>query len=390
MRTVFRPFALLAFLIPCLCARAQMGPQEAGPYGLPLTQSTLLRYCDRLGFDADQRSAARALHEAYRAAFNETAKQAKEKSDGLSGPEEAALVDSYITEIRGLERQLLADVQSLCTSAQAAHFASIERARRRDLGSYLAFGAGDGIDLVSLLESHRIARPGGMEEILARWEEDIDRVEVERDRLVRGAIRDMVGGAHDEQHLTRVQSFVTDLMKLSFRNRDITRRTVREMEAHLDPAQITVLQREIRERSFPRIWGKSDVEKAMDHALGLSDLTAEQSQKLDELKDRYLREAGPINTRWAAAAENKQAQMADNFMAIMMEDEEGSQDAFYTARAERRALDQKTDEQLRASLTEEQRERLPKPEPRTWEPPEFAPDFDRLERDWEEWEGDED
>ena len=387
-RIVLAVAVLLAAVCTC---RAQEGPfNEAGPLGMPLSSRHLISYCTILGFDAEQTAAARELHRGYRAAFREATTRVQTKAKELppeknSRPTRMGMAATYVDEIQALERQLLSDIRMLCSEEQAARFASVERARRRDVGARLAFAGGDGIDLVSLIRETKIERIPELEDALLRWEEEIDRIEVERERLTKSIFRSVTSSKDGEPPMDDIQSFLRNLHAVSIRSRDVTKRAFRELAPSLNEQDREKLRAEIQKRSFPRIYGDSDAERAIDSVLGFQDLSAEQRAQVAEIEKAYRREAGPINDRWAAATEEKQAELAKDFEAARMKDDE--KDAYHEVRAERLALDEKTLEKLSKLLTEEQRKRMPKPSRQNHGAPEYLPAFGEggADKEWEEF-----
>jgi hypothetical protein len=387
-RIVLAVAVLLAAVSTC---RAQEGPfNEAGPLGLPLAARHLVSYCTILGFDADQTAAAAELHRGYRAAFREATKRVQTQAKELppeknSRQTRMGMAATYVDEIQALERQFLGDLRMLCNEEQAARFASVERARRRDVGARLAFAGGDGIDLVVLIRESKIRPTPEVDNALLRWEEEIDRIEIERERLTKSIFRTVTSSKDGEPPMDDIQSFLRDLHAVSIRSRDATKRAFRELSPSLNEQDRHRLAAEIQKRSFPRIYADSDAERAITSVLGFQDLSAEQRAQVQEIESAYRREAGPINDRWAAATEEKQAELARNLEAARIRD--GEKDAYHEVRAERLALDGATLQKLSKVLTDEQRARVPKPSRRNHGGPEYLPALGEgtADKEWEEF-----
>jgi hypothetical protein len=401
MRPLLRPvLAALLLLIPS-AALAQMRPvAHAGPLGLPYPRRSLDHACAMLGFDPDQHAAARALYDGYRAAYRqatidtnkadeEASKDAADFDAAIRGSADRAF--AYIEKIRALEKSLLSDVHALCTPDQAARFPAVERARRREIGLRIAFCAGEGIDLPQVLDALKLDRSTpAFTDILNRWELDADRLLIEKDRFILSSIKGLMGGGFGEDpeaRMKKLQEFVTGLMKVSGQVRDTNRRAIREIEPLLTEAQLDDFRDRINLLTFPRIWGPAPVEKSIDAALRLGDLSPEQRPQVQAIRDDASRLLPPIKARMAAAAETMQARLADNMIAMSESDHEDESEPFYAIRREKRAIEEKLRERLDAALTQEQRGRIPKDEDgHGGREAEFFPDFgEKFEKDFEEW-----
>ncbi len=149
--------ALFLALTPVARAQEDSGPiMEAGPFAMPFSSRALGSFCKTLGFDNDQTATARTLQQGYRAAYtaattkvrHKTEDMTKEMQDGKGdwqkfNEERGKLTMQYVEDIRKLETGLIDDLKALCTSAQLAKFPAAERARRRETGFLVAFGAGE-------------------------------------------------------------------------------------------------------------------------------------------------------------------------------------------------------------------------------------------------------
>jgi hypothetical protein len=398
MPALLRLLSMLAVVLTLLTpALAQDSPyDDAGPYGLPLSRRSLGVYTGLLKFDKDQLAAAKALHDQYRADFRELTKEAAEKEKGFAterpqrNKDRTEHAEEFVKRAQGLEQQLLQDLRALCTEEQGSRFAGIERARRRETGGRLAIAAGDGIDLVLLLDSMKAERTPEVGDVLQRWELDVDRAEQDRDRMLRSWMSKLVGDKEPEEG-REIQKFLADLYAISSRRRDATRRTLRELEPLLAESHREQLGARVREISFPRIYTGSPVLAVLDKAERLGDLTPEQTQQLTDLRATYTAEAAKVNARWAAATEEKQAQMASTDMEVVMQQAEDPKDAFGAARAERRELDRTYVDKITGVLTEEQRARVPQSAEKSHHgAPEFLPPLDEaFEQEWEDFQAEE-
>jgi hypothetical protein len=110
-----------------------------------------------------------------------------------------------------------------------------------------------------------------------------------------------------------------------------------------------------RERSFPRVYRPAYAARAMDIADGFEDLTAEQKARVAEVRATFEREAASINKKWAEAVEESEKTMTVRDLMGMG----GGNDGVREARTQRRTVEDRALEQLKAVLTPEQVKRLP-------------------------------
>jgi hypothetical protein len=366
---------------------------DAGPLGIPFSARDLAAATEGLGFDADQRGAARALFDGYRASFMEQTKASngliaaeEQKEGGHRSAEKVAEVVRYVEAVRGLEKRLLEDLKELCTPAQAERFAGVERALRRRQGFRLALAAGEGIDLIEILKELKVDAGGvgaGAPEVLLRWETDVDRLMVEKDQFLRTKFGEMIAAEGDdpEKGMKARQGFIAELMRISGRVRDVNKRAARELEPLLPEESQAAFRHAVEVRTFPRIFGPSRATKVMDECLRLADLSAEQKAGLEELKASYAKEVGPVNTRLAAAALEMQEKMAQDIDALMMGGEDGKE-AFWGVQREKRELDDRTVAKAQGIVSKEQWGRVKQPEDDHM--PEFLPDVSEMERGMKE------
>jgi hypothetical protein len=369
--------SLLLLISPAYAQRAQ--PLfEAGELGMPFSARDFAAADPILSLDPEQKAAARALYGSYRSAFmaatarmNDVKDKAPMDDLGMSRPEGwEAQVAAYVDQVRSLQERLLSDLKSLCTPAQAERFESYERAVRRRHAFRISQAAGDSVELPDVLRAIKIdpARLPGAAEVLSRWETDVDRVLLDKLAYTRAnywTVADI--DAPDAK--AKIRKFARDLMQLSERVRDLNGRAARELEALLPEEARDPFRAEIEVRTWPEIFGVSRAQRAIDGCAKLAGVTPEQRDALERLRAEYVREARPINLRFAAAAAEMQAKLPDTFDTVMLTRDDPKV-PYWAVAKERHALDDGTVEKARAILGKEQVERLPNPEPDS-EIPEF-------------------
>ncbi len=140
---------------------------------------------------------------------------------------------------------------------------------------------------------------------------------------------------------------------------------VKSITSALPESTKAVLMDAYRAQAFPAIYKKMHGETVLEAAVKLADLTDEQREKLTKMKDEHwaklkdLRpkaadqavEANKRQTEWMAAKDEEAKQKAMEKM---------TQGLAMTARSDMRAADKEVVKQVRALMTDAQREKLPK------------------------------
>lgn len=391
--------AVLFLLVPS--ARAQDDIiQEAGPLGLPVPWRVLKEGCALVGFDAEQTATAHTLHQGYRGsvkgamdAMRKKDKELRKTTEGDNpdwakySKEREKASQKYAEEMETLETGLLSDVKALCTPAQEAKFSALEKLRRRDKSRVFTLAPGELIDLRPMLLAAK-ADPGPHAETITTWENNLDKLLIEREKFMRNAMKAMAGDDGPEN----MAKFFGDFRSVSVRIGDLNRRAAAEIASSLPDTQRAAFENETRLHTFPRIYGESPVSRAIAAAKATKDITSEQKTQLDEIRTAFAKEADPINVRWAAAADEQFRKIGDDMMSMFQMDEEKSaKEPFFVIRKERRALDEKYREKVIAVLNQDQRDALTKADADRHDGylPEFLPNFEKdMEDRASEWKGD--
>jgi Spy/CpxP family protein refolding chaperone len=397
--------AVLLVLALATQARAQdEAINEAGPLAQPFTGRSLAQYIKTAALTPDQAAAARSLHQGYRAAYMAATKKTRSKTEDLAkdmrekndwqkfAQERGKLTVEYVDQARALEKTLLEDLRALTTPEQAPRVDAAERARRRETGMLLSLGHGERLDLISMLEAQKTdpASSPALTELVSRWEQDVDRLLIEKDKIVFTGMRDMMGEQGGER-MDKISKLMSDVVAICTRIGDANRRAATEAQQLLPQDKQAPFALDTKLRTYPRIYGPSYINNAITAAKKYNDLTPDQRTKLTDLAAAYQREADPINTRWASAADQKVHDMPANPMEVIMQFERGQadpSDPFVAARTDRKNLDDRYKAKLKEILTTPQSDQLPKDESRSRGIPEFLPDFEAdWKSNWEQWKG---
>lgn len=370
--------------------RGQDVSQEAGPMGQIVPRRALESYAKILGLTAEQKGQAADLHQGYRAAYGEAKKEANTAAQALrtreaDGHEDMRPRDrqkltlAFVKKCAALEKGFFDDLKSILTTEQLAKFERVERARRREVGFRFAFASGAGVDLLAVSEGLALKREGPVGEALDRYEIEADRALQGKEATLNKVFERAMTSEDVDGDPKLIQELISDIFGQAFRVRDMNKRFAREISALLTDEDRPKFDREVRTRSFPKVYGASGVEKLVQHARKEAGLPPEKLEELEGYWNAYAREVEGANERLASALEAREEGVRDNFMKIMEESFGGTPkegplaDAFKA----RRTLDESYLEKVRGLLTDAQREKAPAADPiRYQEVTEIMGDFD--------------
>ncbi len=339
-------------------------------------------YCRMLGLDDAQRAAARELMDGA-AAANRTAtdelrtsmkamseKMGEAKKDGFEAIQKMlsedmpAITEKYSSQRNALEKQFFDDLRGLLTAQQAAKFPGVERHRRRETGLRGGPMAGGSPDLVDLLDTLKIdCSKGELGEAVARYETEVDRLLVDRERLRRdqeGELRKRMREFDPEG----IEAAQKPMRENEAATRELTRQSAKRIAELVPTGRKGEFEAAFRRREFPRVYKDPYLAKAIEAALAFSDLESSQRQSLQDLKAQYQREAAPLNDAWAKAIE---ANRGGGVMRVVVSDGgvagPDGEAPIDEARKARTNLDETFEKRLGGLLREDQRSRLPQKRP---------------------------
>ncbi len=389
----------LAAIVAALCVRlciAQPSVMDIpGPFGIPVGTAAVEKYSTLLGLDKDQSQLVRTLYQGYRGAYREavvgsdkdlaTADGVDDRQDKMTKAMES--LQKFADKTRVLEDQFFEDIKAVLTPEQATRMDRVLMLRRRDVQMRFAFVAGEGVDLLNVLDQLKVQRSAELTTLCGEYETELDRLMIEKMRVMKVSLgkanKIAVNGM---PNFTLVGEIIGDLYAIGGRVRDANRQYARQMTPLIPEASQTGFSMEIKKRSFPRVYQPTLAQKSLAMAKGLDDLTPDQAVELRNLAEGLERDLEPLNQRYAAAIESTQERFPKDFMIIMQSrfNPDDKDDPLAKARADRQELDQKTLTRLRGLLKPDQASKLPQYDESMGRMPDFLPNLDS-KKDWSAW-----
>ena len=361
---------------------------------LAIDRDDAAMYADLMGLDEMQREIARDLHREYLGKYREAAtaiRDAMESMEELFFEEDeekaaAAMRDvgkvimGFYERTVKLADQYVGDLGALAfDDAQKAGHERVERARVRNeaLALLSSNGNGEVLDLLSL--SQRLDEPldlsasedSGTDAARALLEYERE-VHAACERAIAKSIESIkvqfeaMGNMDDESGWEASSKIEEQLTDMASDLQTITDRYSRRVQQSLSPELATQWERAIKEARYPQVYAAGDFERAVDVALGLDDLTADQRESIDATRDAWKREVETANTRWVGAI-NKYEEMMRNWpdgddpevFQKHWENYQKAEEESTAAATARGELDERFIDRLRKILTPEQQEKLP-------------------------------
>lgn len=359
---------MLAAVVPAGAQPMRMGGMGGGDmFEPPVSTKDVERYATFLSLAPDQADAAKALLEGYQAEFERTAKVMREASDAARDEfretrdpsvwqDLMPKMEEFRKSRTKSEQGFMTDMKSLLSEEQAQMWPRVERMRRRDATLRRGFVSGETVDVIRLVDEFKAGdeAKAAMKPVLEQYEAELDKALVERNEIYENAMNQGMGmwrqgdfGAMDEMFKKGREA----AMKV----RDINRKYARQVQGMLPEGEQSKFEATFRERSFPRVYRPTYTARAMDIAGGFEDLTADQKARIAEVRSTFEREAAAINKKWAEAVEEGEKSMTVRDLMGMG----GGNDAMREARTQRRSVEDRALEQLKAVLTSDQQQRLP-------------------------------
>lgn len=360
----------------CLSLFVVGAPSEGqfrGGFGDPfepgVNSRELEQFAELLGLSEDQKLVIETMFEGYQREFEAASQVARRAMDEAREEFRDTRDPAVWQDIRGvmeelgakreaMDRTFLDDVKLLLTPDQSDKWPELERTRRRTRTLSRGFLSGEGVDLFRIARDLKVTEDAeaaaSVEAVLERYAIDLDRALQKRNELYESGMRDAMdmwrGGNFEE-----MQKRFEEARDAGVAVRDINRRYARQIESLLGDEERAAFSHEFKRQSFPRVYRRTYGMRVVESVDEFDDLTVDQRASIAAARERFERERSSLEDRWAAAIESGEMNRSVRDMFGMG----GGDQEVRTLRNERRALDEKFVEQVRAVLTPEQVSRLP-------------------------------
>lgn len=353
-----------------------------------------------LGFDADQKEAAKTLFDVtkdaqkaqtkdFQAKMQKIQSEAMEDGDwSAMRTELPAITEEFSKKQEALEKQFMDDLKSLCSESQANQWDRVERFRRRDVGMRFSFVSGAAADLCAIVDRTKSVPAGNTEfaDTLLAYEMDIDKplqvlMQMQKDQAKKQK-EFMDKAATDPMKMMEdVNKMMAELNEQGRSMRSINREYARKLSEHMNEESRRKFEEEFNLRSFPRVYRTPHASKLFDAALAMSDLAPDQREQLLAVRQQYTRDLDTANVAWAKAIEEDEDKNNGAIGRMMMMAQGGGdgESPVKATRQSRRDLDKKTEDRIASILTEAQRDKLPEKKPaadNVWT--DFMPGMDEI------------
>nr|HRJ49732.1 hypothetical protein [Phycisphaerales bacterium] len=298
-------------------AAGQIFAQQAAGNEGAISKRSVQLYCKILHFDKDQSETALLLHEGYlsehkrvqeemQGFYRKIQEEFEESKDFTIWQKEVPKKQvEFAKQMESQQKSFLEDLKGLCDPKQEERWPSLERHRRRETYLRFQFVAGVAVDVVDCVRRVGLSpeegkAPADVAEALEQYEFSLDRKLVEIERMAKDAetkAMEMAMGGDYQQMVTMMKKFSDEAILV----RNINRENARRVSALLSDDLKIAFDKEVQRRSFPRVYRKSYVERAVESAEKFKDLDEDQRRTIGEIKAAYGRDASPLNERWAAA-----------------------------------------------------------------------------------------
>lgn len=381
-----RPVLTALLITACGAAPAHAQPMmlemDAPRASVPLNSGDLRRVTELLGLNEAQATAVGSLLDACSAESRRIAKDTRDQVQALHAqvldpselpelrPQMTELMTRASAERTKLRTQLLDDLKALLTTEQADRWPGFERfVNRREL---LPKGvlAGESTDLTACVDSLALTPPLAPEltQMLAEYELALDSALRAREDARKQAMAPAEQAGEGER-FDRLRAYMKSRRELGVPVRDINLRYARLLESVVPEDHRSAFAEVVRARLYPRIYGQTHAQRALEAAGKLDDLSPEQRERVLAIAESFARDAAPINQRWATALAQTQAAgggLSEFELLIdgaQPPEPDPNAQAAKEAQKLRREIERSALKALREALTPEQVARLPRPRP---------------------------
>lgn len=347
---------VLAASAPALGQFGGFGQDQGGR----LSRTQLEQFGSMLELDQTQREIAQMMLEEYldgvqttldiaREASREARQEFEETRDrsvfaGLREVNEAAR-----DRVEELESQFMGDLRMMLTPEQDEAWPRVERAHRRAKSLPRGLMSGERVDLFEIVRDLELEGEHATEAqaVLEEYELALDRVLATRDEAYAKGME-----LFRQRDFEALQEHFEDARDSGMRVRDVHRSYARRLEAVVPEAKLETMRSAIRRASFPSVYREDRSSRALTFVNGVEGLSDEQRSQVEAIELSNERRLGEVNRKIADAIERNEANMSirDLMRGGQRATEDGTRELF----REKREVIDRTIEQLRALLTEDQ------------------------------------
>jgi hypothetical protein len=330
----------------------------------------ITQYSTLLGLDKEQKDVVMALLEGYSQQATLANREMRQQSERIReefrdtrDPAVWGRMREVTTKFRDARQKLdtgfMGDFQAILTEEQAAKWPAVERAARRDQTMRWGRLSGERVDLVAMFEQggYDPAAKQLVAGVLSDYEQDLDRELQRRNEVYEKAMQTMMNMARD-MDMQAMQDAIEEGRRAGTRVRDLNRRYARQIADVLPDGEREKFNTQFQRESFPDIYRETAANRTLTAAKGFADLTTSQKEEIDRMTMLYQRENTALAAKLAAAVEETENRfnIAEVFARGGRGNANNPQDDL---RRQRRELERRTTDALRALLTEDQIQRLP-------------------------------
>ena len=314
-----------------------------------------------VGFQRDHSEVAERIELVFEGAREEF----RETRDRRVWEEMGKVLEKLGEEIEGQEKVFFDDFQLVLNEDQLSQWPRIERMRLRistlDRGGLVS---GETVDLTAIAEDAEWT-PGVREAaspVLQRYELEMHSALTERNEVYDEG-QERATELWMAQDFDTIEELFEDAREAAVRLRDINRKYAAQVERVIEEEEArSAFAVAFKERSFPRVYSDTVVDRGFATVEEMSDLSEDQRSQVGDLKARFARELATVNDGLAKAIEENELERS----AMQMFGRQGQPEPVREAREARSDLVERYEGQLRALLTEDQARRLPEREDRDW------------------------
>ena len=345
------------------------GMMGGGGSEAPVSAADVDRMVKVLSLTPDQKEAAKFLFDGAMAAwqpkadaFNKLQNDARAEFRETRDPSVWQPLMEKGQELRKqrgeAEQSFMTDVKALLTDQQASLWPKYERDRTRSSTMRQGLMSGERADVIRIVEGLKLT-PEVTEKItptLEAYETELDGVLTKRNELFeRGMSQaNKMREAFMSGDMTEATKMFDEGREAAGKVRDVNRRFAKQVEGQLPPEDATKFSAEFRKESFPQIYRTTRYAGQVIDAASGFEIDESVKTSIKSIKETYDRQTQTINEKAEVATDASEANMT-----LMTMFGGGSNEAMNDIRKQRRELEDKSIEQVKALLTEDQVKQLP-------------------------------